>query len=103
MTRKRQSVDDFIRYRKLPQVLADRVRNYYNYIVERQIQHDEEDIISGLSSSLRTEVVLFMYREALEGVPFFRGKHPQFITSLVTYLKLEYYCPVGKNMISPLK
>lgn len=38
-------------------------------------------------------MVLHLYREALEKVPFFKGKHPQFITSLVTYLKLEYYSP----------
>jgi len=38
-------------------------------------------------------VVLHLYKEALEKVPFFRGQHPQFITSVVTFLQLEYYAP----------
>lgn len=28
-----------------------------------------------------------------EQVPFFRGQHPQFITSIVQVLQLEYYAP----------
>ena len=43
--------------------------------------------------SLRMQVVMYLYREALEKVPLFKGKPPQFITSLVTFLKLEYYSP----------
>ncbi len=38
---------------------------------------------------------MHLYREALEKVPLFMGKPPQFITSLVTFLKLEYYSPGG--------
>jgi hypothetical protein len=44
---------------------------------------------------LLRKVVLHLYQEALEKVPFFRGQHPQFITSVVTFLKLEYYAPVS--------
>jgi H+/Cl- antiporter ClcA len=44
---------------------------------------------------LLLQVVLHLYQEALEKVPFFRGQHPQFITSVVTFLKLEYYAPVS--------
>ena len=54
---------------------------------------EEAEIIAGLSQSLRMQVVMHLYREALEKVPLFNGKPPQFITSLVTYLKLEYYSP----------
>jgi hypothetical protein len=46
-----------------------------------------------LPACLACQVVLHLYKEALEKVPFFRGKHPQFITTLITYLKLEYYSP----------
>ena len=54
---------------------------------------DEAEIIAGLSMSLRMQVAMHLYREALEKVPLFKGRPPQFITSLVTYLKLEYYSP----------
>jgi hypothetical protein len=36
-----------------------------------------------------------LYQEDVERVPFFRDKPVQFITSVVTYLKLEYYAPVS--------
>jgi hypothetical protein len=44
---------------------------------------------------LLLQVVLHLYQEALEKVPFFRGQHPQLITSVITFLKLEYYAPVS--------
>jgi hypothetical protein len=43
---------------------------------------------------LCAQVVLHLYQEAVEKVPFFSGRNPHFITSVVTYLRLEYYSPV---------
>jgi hypothetical protein len=40
----------------VPKALADKVRAYYSYVVEREVQADEADIITGLSASLRTQV-----------------------------------------------
>lgn len=41
---------------QVPKALADKVRAYYSYVVEREVAADEADIITGLSSSLRTQV-----------------------------------------------
>jgi hypothetical protein len=41
---------------QVPKALADKVRAYYSYVVEREVQADEADIITGLSASLRTQV-----------------------------------------------
>ena len=41
---------------KVPRLLGEKVRSYYNYVVEREVQADEADIIAGLSASLRTQV-----------------------------------------------
>jgi hypothetical protein len=41
---------------QVPKALADKVRAYYSYVVEREVQADEADIIIGLSASLRTQV-----------------------------------------------
>jgi hypothetical protein len=40
----------------VPKALADKVRAYYSYVVEREVQADEADIITGLSASLRAQV-----------------------------------------------
>lgn len=93
MAAKRRGVDDFLTHRKVPRALSEKVKAYYDYVVEREVQADEADIIQGLSASLRTQIVLHLYAEALEKVPFFRGQHPQFITSIVTALQLEFYAP----------
>jgi hypothetical protein len=47
-----------------------------------------------LSVPLRTEVILYLYRDTVEKVPFFHGKEPQFLADLVTCLRLEYFAPV---------
>ena len=52
-----------------------------------------------LSVPLRTELVLFMYREALERVPFFCGKDPLFIADVVSRLKLQYFSPVSEGRV----
>jgi hypothetical protein len=96
---KRQAVDEFLRHRKIPPKLADRIRNFFGYVLEREVHADESAIISSLSSSLRNEAVMHLYREAVEKVPFFKKKHPQFIASIVTCLKLEYYAPVNTPLV----
>lgn len=69
-------MDEFLRKRPVSRDIAQRVRKYYALVISRDMQQQENDIIEGLSSSLRAEVVLFLYRSALEAVPFFSAKHP---------------------------
>jgi len=52
-------------------------------------------VISSWPDTSPLQVVLHLFSDTLEKVPFFRGKHPSFITSLVTFLKLEFYSPVS--------
>ena len=65
--------------------------NYISFTFIFCVLHSE------LSLPLRTELVLYLYREALEKLPFFQKKDPQFIVHIVTSLKLEYYAPVGRR------
>lgn len=46
-----------------------------------------------LSVPLRTELVLYLHRDALERVPFFHGKDPLFISDVVACLKLQHFAP----------
>ncbi len=47
---------------QVPRALADKVKSYYDYVIEREVQADEADIIAGLSANLRTQVVLHLYQ-----------------------------------------
>eukprot|EP00210_Caulerpa_lentillifera_P001188 g1144.t1 len=93
ITRKTIALEEFLKKRKVPSNLAERVRTFFQHILSRQIVVDETSIINELSLPLRTELTLYLYRDILAGVPFFRGKDPQFIVRVVPLLKLEYYGP----------
>eukprot|EP00951_Prasinocladus_malaysianus_P013952 scaffold106109_cov46-Prasinocladus_malaysianus.AAC.1 len=134
-------MQNFLSYRDVPPHLASRVRAYYDFLWERELRREEERWLGGLNSALRTEMVLYMYQDAvsrshsvsvssrqplswsvfqqfnqsvewsvgywwvnvpvrqsdiIDGnswVPFFNGKHPHFIASLVQNLKPETYAP----------
>ena len=92
-------MDEFLKHRKVPLVLATRVKSFYSYVVEREVHSDESDIISGLPGSLKNDIVMHLYRRAVEKVPLFRNKQPQFITAIVTCLHLEYYAPVRPQLM----
>ncbi|GMH41134.1 hypothetical protein BSKO_09044 [Bryopsis sp. KO-2023] len=90
---KKQRVDDFLRARKVPQIMANKIRQFYSYIVDKEVRNDETDIIAGLPNKLRTEVILYLFRETLEKVLYFENKAPKFIAELVMMMKIEFYAP----------
>ncbi len=66
------------------------------------MRNDEVDIIQGLPNQLRTEVVMFLYKDAMEKLPFLQNKPKAFLTQLVAQLKLEYYSPgVNSGCMQP--
>lgn len=69
------------------------MKSYYRFLWARELQQEETRWLDNLNSALRTEMVLYMYHDAVSRVPFFHGKHPHFIASLVTKLKPEMYSP----------
>ena len=91
LMRRRVEVEDFLKHRKVPQPLSSKVSDFCNYTLERKVIKEEADILAGLSMSLKTQVIMHLYKEVLEKVPLFKDKPPHFITTLVTCLKLEYY------------
>ena len=44
-------------------------------MLDKRVDSDETDIISGLNPGMRSELVLFLYKETVEKVPFFKNKH----------------------------
>lgn len=74
-------------------MLSKHIRQFGAYIVGRKVGMNDGEILSTLPSNLRTELVLFLYRNTLRKVPFFDDKAPQFIAELVTVMKIEFYSP----------
>ncbi|GMH45876.1 hypothetical protein BSKO_13839 [Bryopsis sp. KO-2023] len=93
ITAKKQRIDEFLKNRKVPTALCNRIRQFYGYIVDKEVRNDETDIISGLPNKMRVEVVLFLFRDIMSKVMYFDNKAPQFIAELVMMMKIEFYAP----------
>lgn len=62
---------DFLKIRRVPPALRDKIHNFYTMAARHQALQDD-DVIHNLSAPLRTELVLYLYRNTLEKVPFFQ-------------------------------
>lgn len=104
---KMKRVITFMRYKKLPAELQQKIRKYFNYLWESRRDYDESSIIKDMPSSLILEVSLFLKREVIEKVPIFKGTSDAFIKEIVMHLRLMVYTPgdfvfhegeIGHNM-----
>lgn len=68
------------------------MREFYSYVVMKELDADSE-IIGGLPSKLRTQIILFLFRDTLAKVLYFENKPPQFIAEIVMMMKIEFYSP----------
>lgn len=90
---KRQRVDEFLRARMIPSFLGHKVREFYSYLTLKEVANDDSEIIGGLPSRLRTQLILFLFRDTLAKVLYFEDKPPQFIAELVMKMRLEFFSP----------
>jgi len=104
---KMDSVTTYMKYKKIPPHLQERVLSYYEYLWSRQKGLDEHEILRDLPTSMHTEISLFLNREVLEKVPFFKNASDNFINVLVRLLKPQVFAPgefiirygdIGKEM-----
>ena len=86
-------LDDFLRMNQVPADLATRTNAFMRYVLYRKPLVASEQLLSELSTPLRTEIVLHMYRETIACVPFLAKKDPQFVVAFVTLLQLQYFAP----------
>ncbi|WP_456427079.1 cyclic nucleotide-binding domain-containing protein [Rhodocaloribacter sp.] len=96
--RKVERLSAFMRYRRLPPVLQNRIRDYYAYLWEQRLVYDESDILNDLPQSLRTEIDLFLKRDIIENVPLFRGASDAFIREIALEMK-PVVCLPGDEVI----
>jgi voltage-gated potassium channel len=88
-----ESVESYLRAKKVPQYLSTRVHNYYEYLWERHKGLNEGAILQDLPESLRLEIMLHLARHVLEKVPLFRHSSPILRNALLTALKPATYAP----------
>ena len=89
----RERLSGFMRYRKLPRALQQRIRDYYDYLWEQRRVFDESKILKQLPPSLRLEVSLVLKRDLIENVPLFQGASDAFIREVALELEAVVFTP----------
>eukprot|EP00118_Oscarella_pearsei_P005056 m.22589 g.22589 ORF g.22589 m.22589 type:complete len:596 (+) comp28364_c0_seq2:538-2325(+) len=85
-------VQEYMQHHKLPMGTRSRVTKYFTHKYEGRL-FDEQEILSELSDSLRSEVVGFNCQGLVESVPLFNNADPYFIQMIVTRLCFEVFLP----------
>jgi len=83
-----EEVKEYMRYRKLPEDIQEKVLNYYTFMARSRKGWDEQKILDDMPSYLKTEVALSANRKLIEKVPMFKveGVNKMFISSVVVRL-----------------
>ena len=90
-------VNTFIREAQLPKELSVRIRKYFEYSLSNkksaifakgsEYGYNADDILQELSSTLKTDVIMFVERDLIKKIPFFDKKSPSFVARTVQLLQ----------------
>lgn len=92
-TEKIDGLSSFLRYRKIPAHIQDRIYDYYSYLWENRMGYDESRVLADLPPSLQEELSLVLRRELIEQVPFLQGASDHLIRDLCLKLKPIVFTP----------
>jgi voltage-gated potassium channel len=83
----------FMRSREIPPAMQRRIRDYYGYVWEHRLGYDETSIVQGLPPGLLVEVSLFLKRDIIQKVPFFKGAGEDLIKEIALVMQPVIYTP----------
>jgi voltage-gated potassium channel len=83
----------FMRSREIPPAMQRRIRDYYGYVWEHRLGYDEASIVQGLPPGLLVEVSLFLKRDIIQKVPFFKGAGEELIKEIALVMQPVVYTP----------
>ena len=89
-TEKYSSIKQYMLFRKLPMELRRRIADYYENRYQGKM-FNESQILKELNPILREELINHNCRELVDAVPFFTEADPEFVSTVVTFLKFEVY------------
>jgi voltage-gated potassium channel len=88
-----ESVNQYLRSRRVPPELNEQIRSYYEYIWSRYRGMDQESLFSDLPAPLRLEVLFNLTRRLIERVPLFQHCSPVLRNELLMALKPQIFAP----------
>lgn len=83
-------VKSYLREKSVSRATRLRVRQHYDYVIERKSAFDEAGMLSELSEALRQELVAFLNRDIIHHLPFFDTSDPGFLSFAVSLMRPEF-------------
>jgi voltage-gated potassium channel len=83
----------FMRYKSIPRNLQQKIRDYYAHVWDQRLGVDESAILTGLPPGLFTEVSLFLKRDIIQKVPFFRSANENLIRDIALQMHPVIFTP----------
>lgn len=86
--RKMDSINAYLKYRKVPGPLQKRIRRFFRYYIGRKMIFDESQILNDLTHGLKVELSMYLTRDVLRNIHIFKDiENPSFMSAIVTMLK----------------
>ena len=96
---KMEEINNFLRIKNVPRDQQKRVRDYFSYMWETRKNVSSAAILGELPRSCAMDILLFLNRDIIGKVGFFRNADDIFIKEIVRLLEPEVYLP-GDFIIS---
>ncbi|BDA78706.1 hypothetical protein LPTSP3_g16360 [Leptospira kobayashii] len=84
---KLNSINSFLKYKKLPSHLSNRIRSYYFNLWENKHGVDEDDIWEDLPVGIKADVSFYLHEKLIDSVPFFKEKSEELKREVAIELK----------------
>ncbi len=91
--KKMEEISAFLSYRAVPVELQKRVHEYYEHLWESRMGHDEDSFLDDIPDPLKSDLALFMRKDLIRKVPFFKGAGHALLRDIVMALKPSVYLP----------
>ncbi len=88
-----EEVNIFMRSKRLPAELQAKVRNYFDYVWESRQSTGMDNTLDRMPARLALDIRLFLTRDILQKVPFFRQADEAFIRDIVAKLEDHVFLP----------
>ncbi len=88
-----ESVNAFMKSKKIPNDLQENAHRYYNYLWATRKGYDDAEILNQLPEPLKLEFSLLLNKDILQKVSFFKNAGPALIREIVLCLKPCIYSP----------
>lgn len=90
---KMEEVRNYMRIKRIPASIQDRVKNYYNYLWETRQGITNVDFMLTLPQTLRMDISLHLNKDILEKVSIFQGADKVFIHEVIEELEPLVFLP----------